>query len=46
MQAAERNIGDHLEELGREFNQQRQNSITAELLDIIAGYEALGSGMR
>lgn len=44
MQAAERNIGDHLEELGREFNQQRQNSITAELLDIIAGYEALGSG--
>lgn len=41
MQAAEKNIQDRLEELRAEFNQQRQNSITAEIMDIIAGYETL-----
>lgn len=41
MQAAERNIKDRLEELRSEFNEQRQNSITAEIMDIVAGFEAL-----
>lgn len=42
MQTAEKNIEDRLEELRMTANQQRQNSITEELLDIVAGYEALG----
>jgi F-type H+-transporting ATPase subunit gamma len=41
MQAAERNIEDLLEELNFQFHQQRQSSITEELLDIVAGFEAL-----
>jgi F-type H+-transporting ATPase subunit gamma len=43
MQAAERNIEEHLEELNTQFHQQRQQSITAELLDIIAGFESVTS---
>jgi len=41
MQAAERNIEEHLEELQHRYHQQRQRSTTEELLDIIGGYEAL-----
>ncbi|MBE9045669.1 F0F1 ATP synthase subunit gamma [Pleurocapsales cyanobacterium LEGE 10410] len=41
MQMAEKNISERLGELNLEFNQQRQTSITEELLDIIAGFEAL-----
>ena len=41
MQAAERNIEDLLEELNFQFHQQRQSSITEELLDIVAGFEVL-----
>ncbi|TLD40352.1 MAG: ATP synthase gamma chain [Candidatus Jettenia ecosi] len=41
MQAAEKNIEDRLEELRTQFNQQRQDSITAEMMDIVAGFEAL-----
>lgn len=41
MQAAERNIMERLEELNAQFHRQRQVSITEELLDIVAGYEAL-----
>ncbi|MBW1769289.1 MAG: F0F1 ATP synthase subunit gamma, partial [Deltaproteobacteria bacterium] len=41
MQAAERTIEDRLEELHTEFHQQRQSSIMEELLDILAGFEAL-----
>ena len=41
MQVAEGNIADHLEELQREFNNQRQSEITAEILDIVAGLEAV-----
>ncbi|MEA3402386.1 MAG: F0F1 ATP synthase subunit gamma [Armatimonadota bacterium] len=41
MQAAERNIDERLEELRGRFRQTRQSSITAELLDIISGFEAL-----
>jgi F-type H+-transporting ATPase subunit gamma len=41
MQGAERNIEESLSELQRRFHQQRQMSITEELLDIVAGFEAL-----
>jgi F-type H+-transporting ATPase subunit gamma len=41
MQVAERNIEDHLKELGSEFRQSRQASITSELLDIVSAFEAL-----
>lgn len=49
MQSAERNIQDHLDTLHTLFHQERQRAITEELLDIIAGFEALspnpGSGV-
>jgi F-type H+-transporting ATPase subunit gamma len=41
MQSAEKNIEDRLEELSMMFNRQRQMTITEELLDILAGFEAL-----
>jgi len=41
MQVAERNIEDRLRALKSESRQLRQDSITAELLDIIASFEAL-----
>jgi F-type H+-transporting ATPase subunit gamma len=41
MQAAEKNIQDQLDQLNFAFQQDRQNTITAELLDIIAGFETL-----
>lgn len=41
MQVAEGNIADYLEELQREFNNQRQGEITSEILDIVAGIEAV-----
>ncbi len=41
MQAAERNIGERLEDLNTEYHQLRQTAITAELLDIVSGFEAL-----
>ncbi len=41
MQMAEKNISDRLNELNTQFNQQRQTTITEELLDIVAGFEAL-----
>lgn len=41
MQVAERNIDDRLKALTSESRQFRQTSITSELLDIIAAYEAL-----
>ncbi len=46
MQAAERNIKDHLEELNALFHQQRQRMITEELLDIVSGFEALADDKR
>lgn len=42
MQAAEKNILELAQDLGREFSETRQGLITAELLDIVAGFEALG----
>ncbi len=41
MQAADRNIEERLTELDAEFHHVRQTSITAELLDIVSGFEAL-----
>lgn len=41
MQAAEKNIDEQLEILKSKFNHRRQTAITAELLDIVAGFEAL-----
>ncbi|WP_158969128.1 F0F1 ATP synthase subunit gamma [Paraglaciecola sp. L3A3] len=41
MQRAEKNIDELLENLGREFNRWRQNSIDEELNDVLAGYELL-----
>lgn len=41
MQVAERNIEDHLHSLNAASRQLRQSSITSELLDIIASFEAL-----
>ncbi|MBC8316611.1 MAG: F0F1 ATP synthase subunit gamma [Desulfobulbaceae bacterium] len=41
MQAAEKNIVEMEETLQSKFRETRQNAITAELLDIISGFEAL-----
>lgn len=41
MQTAERNITDRLAELNTVYRQQRQEAITSELLDVVAGFEAL-----
>ncbi|MEM7760330.1 MAG: F0F1 ATP synthase subunit gamma [Cyanobacteria bacterium P01_A01_bin.40] len=43
MQTAEKNIDERQDELNMRFNQQRQTIITEELLDIVAGFEALNS---
>jgi F-type H+-transporting ATPase subunit gamma len=44
MQGAERNIAEQLDDLNRQYHQQRQMAITEELLDIVAGFEALKGG--
>lgn len=44
MQRAERNIGDLREDLMGAFRQMRQEAITRELLDILAGFEAAQDG--
>ena len=41
MQAAEKHIDEHLQDLTLQYNQERQNSITNEILDILAGSEAV-----
>lgn len=46
MQVAERNIEDRLKELSSQFRQNRQSSITSELLDIVAAFEALKGKAR
>ncbi len=43
MQVAEKNVRDQLEEIRTEYNHRRQSAITAELLDIVSGFEALVS---
>lgn len=44
MQAAEQNIRDSLGEMQGEYRQQRQAEITAELLDVISGFESTARG--
>lgn len=46
MQAAERNIQEHLGELGLAWQQGRQQAIQEELLDIVAGFESLADDAR
>ncbi len=46
MQAAERNITEKIEELQGAFRRQRQDAITAELMDIVAAYESVSSPGR
>jgi F-type H+-transporting ATPase subunit gamma len=41
MQGAENNIEERLKDLHLQYNQLRQSTITEELLDIVAGFEAL-----
>ena len=41
MQAAEKNIDEHIENLTMQFQQKRQDSITEELLDVVSGSEVL-----
>lgn len=41
MQAAEKHIDEHILELRGLYNAERQESITSELLDIIAGFETM-----
>ncbi|HUT36609.1 MAG TPA: F0F1 ATP synthase subunit gamma [Planctomycetota bacterium] len=41
MQNAEKNIDERLTALTRQYHQVRQSTITSELLDIVAGFEAL-----
>lgn len=43
MQVAEKNIDEHLQELGLRFRQERQEQITEELLDLMGGFEALAA---
>jgi F-type H+-transporting ATPase subunit gamma len=43
MQAAERNIDERLDDLRGRANELRQTSITTELLDIVAGAEAVSA---
>ena len=44
MQAAERNIDERTEALEGAYRRLRQATITAELLDVVAGAEVLGAG--
>lgn len=46
MHAAERNIDERLHILRGQFHRERQTAITTELLDIVAGYEALTGRTR
>lgn len=41
MHSAERNLEERLGELNQHYRRERQNAITAELLDVVAGFEAL-----
>jgi len=41
MESAERNIRERIETLEARYRRQRQEEITEELLDVVAGYEAL-----
>lgn len=44
MQGAERNIAEHIAEMQAGYRARRQEGITTELLEVAAGYAALGGG--
>ncbi|WP_306120044.1 MULTISPECIES: F0F1 ATP synthase subunit gamma [unclassified Roseitalea] len=44
MQSAERNIKERHEDLQSQFRKKRQETITRELLDVVAGFESAQSG--
>lgn len=44
MQGAERNIREKMDELKNQYQQLRQTSITEELLEVVAGFNALRKG--
>jgi F-type H+-transporting ATPase subunit gamma len=46
MQAAERNIDQHLDEVNAEYRMRRQQQITDEIIDVLSGFEAMRSGPR
>ena len=46
MHYAERNIAENLDEMNAEHRRIRQDAITFEIQDIVAGYEVLGAGRR
>lgn len=41
MQRAEKNIGDLLDDLNKQYHRLRQSSIDEELFDVVSGFEAL-----
>ena len=41
MQNAEKNIDESLEQMNLEYQQERQENITDELIDVISGAEAV-----
>jgi F-type H+-transporting ATPase subunit gamma len=41
MQAAQRNLDERVSDVTMQFRRARQNVITSELLDVVAGFEAL-----
>ena len=44
MQSAQRNLDDRLDEVTMTFRRARQSVITSELLDVVAGFEAITGG--
>lgn len=46
MQAAERNIEQHLDEVNAEYRMRRQQQITDEIIDVLSGFEAMRSGLQ
>ena len=44
MQAAEKNLNQRIDEVSAAHRRVRQANITAELLDVVSGYEALSAG--
>ena len=46
MQAAEKNMNQRIDEVSAAHRRVRQANITAELLDVVSGYEALSAGER
>jgi F-type H+-transporting ATPase subunit gamma len=46
MQSAQRNLDERIEEVTTLYRRARQNAITSELLDVVAGFEAITLGQE